>query len=102
MSIIPHTDMSYRLVPQEEEKKEVGDLHVGDVTPLNIAVHVETVDSVPGIPIPVQVQQNIYCIRFGEEFGVHFQGCQNIAMELLMKIDGKRLNNIEESEQWYL
>lgn len=38
--------------------------------------------------IPSWVQQNI--IKLSKEFGVHFIGCEEVALNLFMKIDSKR------------
>jgi len=39
------------------------------------------------------VRQNV--LKLAEEFGVHFNGSEELAEELFMKIDGKRQNPIE-------
>jgi len=70
---------------QLEEKEERDDT-VEDILPLNSTVGEGTTESEK--TIPMWVQQNI--IELSKEFGVHFQGCEEAALKLFMKIDGKR------------
>uniref|UniRef100_M1E0Z3 DUF4283 domain-containing protein n=1 Tax=Solanum tuberosum TaxID=4113 RepID=M1E0Z3_SOLTU len=68
------------------EHKGDGEGIIEDITPLNseeqdIGIAAEN-------EIPSWIQQNI--IRLSKEFGVQFIGCEEAALNLFMKIDGKR------------
>jgi len=68
------------------EHKGDGEGIIEDIIPLNseeqdIGIAAEN-------EIPSWIQQNI--IRLSKEFGVHFIGCEEAALNLFMKIDGKR------------
>ncbi|KAG5624666.1 hypothetical protein H5410_009884 [Solanum commersonii] len=68
------------------EQKAEGEGIIEDIIPLNSDEH-ETGIAAKN-EIPSWVQQNI--IRLSKEFGVHFIGCEEAALNLFMKIDGKR------------
>ncbi|KAH0746512.1 hypothetical protein KY285_008169 [Solanum tuberosum] len=68
------------------EHKGDGEGIIEDIIPLNseeqdIGIAAEN-------EIPSWIQQNI--IRLSKEFGVQFIGCEEAALNLFMKIDGKR------------
>lgn len=56
-----------------------------DILPLNSVE--QGTGSATENEIPLWVQQNI--IRLGKQFGVHFNGCEEVALNLFMAIDGK-------------
>ncbi|KAG5611043.1 hypothetical protein H5410_022324 [Solanum commersonii] len=66
------------------KKKEEGNDTLKDILPLNSTEDEGIMD--PENMIPIWVQQNI--IKLSKEFGVHFQGCKEVALNLFMKIDG--------------
>ncbi|WMV48296.1 hypothetical protein MTR67_041681 [Solanum verrucosum] len=68
------------------KEKEEGNDTLEDILPLNSAGDEGIMDHEN--MIPTWVQQNI--IKLSKEFGVHFQGCEEVALDLFMKIDGKR------------
>ncbi|WMV41821.1 hypothetical protein MTR67_035206 [Solanum verrucosum] len=68
------------------KEKEEGNDTLEDILPLNSAEDEGIMDHEN--MIPTWVQQNI--IKLSKEFGVHFQGCEEVALNLFMKIDGKR------------
>lgn len=88
MSIIRFDSRSDLDEPAEEARKEVRALNVEEAIPLNSAVLSENMETAFESSVPVWVRQNI--ISLGEKFGVHSQGCDEVAEELYMKIDGKR------------
>lgn len=72
----------------DEERKEIGALNIEEVIPLNSAELTENMNPESHSSVSFWVRQNI--LRLGEEFGVHFQGCEELAEELFMKLDWKR------------
>ncbi|WMV18961.1 hypothetical protein MTR67_012346 [Solanum verrucosum] len=68
------------------KEKEEGNDTLEDILPLNSAEDEGIMDHKN--MIPTWVQQNI--IKLSKEFGVHFQGCEKVALNLFMKINGKR------------
>lgn len=67
-------------------KEKEGNNTLEDILSLNSTEDEGIMD--PENMIPIWVQQNI--IKLSKEFGVHFQGCEEVALNLFMKIDGKR------------
>uniref|UniRef100_M0ZTL7 Uncharacterized protein n=1 Tax=Solanum tuberosum TaxID=4113 RepID=M0ZTL7_SOLTU len=72
----------------EQGNKELGAVNVEEATPLNYTELPENCEPTSDSTIPLWVRQNI--INLGKKFGIHFNGCEEIAEELFMKIDGKR------------
>lgn len=64
----------------------MGVLNVEEAIPLNSAELPENFEPTYDPTIPLWVRENI--INLGKEFGIHFNGCEEIAEELFMKIDG--------------
>ncbi|WMV30161.1 hypothetical protein MTR67_023546 [Solanum verrucosum] len=80
----------------EQGNKELGAVNVEEATPLNYTELPENFEPTSDSTIPLWVRQNI--INLGKEFGIHFNGCEEIAEELFMKIDGKRQRTGEEAK----
>ncbi|WMV24588.1 hypothetical protein MTR67_017973 [Solanum verrucosum] len=80
----------------EQGNKELGAVNVEEATPLNYTELPENFKPTSDSTIPLWVRQNI--INLGKEFGIHFNGCEEIAEELFMKIDGKRQRTGEEAK----
>ncbi|KAG5589142.1 hypothetical protein H5410_039656, partial [Solanum commersonii] len=72
----------------EQGNKELGAVNVEEATPLNYTESPENCEPTSDSTIPLWVRQNI--INLAKEFGIHFNGCEEIAEELFIKIDGKR------------
>ncbi|WMV34480.1 hypothetical protein MTR67_027865 [Solanum verrucosum] len=72
----------------EQGNKELRAVNVEEATPLNYTELPENFEPTSDSTIPLWVRQNI--INLGKEFGIHFNGCEEIAEELFIKIDGKR------------
>ncbi|KAH0729689.1 hypothetical protein KY290_000805 [Solanum tuberosum] len=80
----------------EQGNEELGAVNVKEATPLNYTELPENFEPTSDSTIPLWVRQNI--INLGKEFGIHFNGCEEIAEELFMKIDGKRQRSGEAAK----
>lgn len=76
-----------------QENKEVGKSNIVEAIPLNSDELHETVEPTTDPTVSMWVRKNI--LKLGKEFRIHFNGCEKIAEEMLMKIHGKRQNSIE-------
>ncbi|WMV45536.1 hypothetical protein MTR67_038921 [Solanum verrucosum] len=90
MSII-HTEErtdqeTQTLSDMQLDQKAEGESTIEDILPLNSNEH--GTDTSTENEISSWVQQNI--IRLSKEFGVHFIGCEEVALNLFMAIDSKR------------
>ncbi|WMV46022.1 hypothetical protein MTR67_039407 [Solanum verrucosum] len=96
MSII-HIDDRGDLIKQVDRgRKEIGALNIEEAIPLNSTDLTDSMDPDNHSNVSFWVRQNV--LKLAEEFGVHFNGSEELAEELFMKIDGKRQNPIEETK----
>ncbi|KAG5630430.1 hypothetical protein H5410_002147 [Solanum commersonii] len=79
---------------QRTRKQRTWSVNVEEATPLNYTELPENFEPTSDSTIPLWVRQSI--INLGKEFGIHFNGCEEIAEELFMKIDGKRQRSVKQ------